>query len=95
VVFEMIGGTERMVERTPRNRWFLGVLFVTALMGLFGCGSDSKIGVVLPKETPVATVTPPIGQQQRGGPTPTATPLERKGVSASYEHHGLRGLAAI
>jgi len=84
-----------MVERTPRNRWFLGVLLVTTLMGLVGCGSDSSIGVTLPRETPVATVTPPSEQQQRGAPTPTATPLEPDRVSAPYETYGLRDLVAI
>lgn len=75
-----------MVERTPRNRWFLGVLFIATLIGLVGCGSDSSIKVALPKETPVATVTPPSGQLQGSRPTPTATPLGGKRVSARYEN---------
>jgi hypothetical protein len=70
-----------MVERTPRNSWFLGVLFIAAFVGLVGCGSDSSIKVTLPDETPIPTVTPPEGQLQRGVPTPTATPLERGRVS--------------
>jgi hypothetical protein len=84
-----------MVERMPRNRWFLGGVFVFTLLGLAACGSDSSIGVTLPKETPIATVTPPNGEQQRNGPTPTATPLERKRVSALCETNGLWDLAAI
>lgn len=71
-----------MVEIMPRNRWFLWVVLVAAVMLTGACGSDSSIGVTLPKETPIPTVSPPSGEQQRSHPTPTATPLDGEGVSA-------------
>jgi hypothetical protein len=83
-----------MVDGTPINTWFLRVLLIAALSASAGCGSDSSIKLTQPRETPVATLTPP-GEQQRGSrPTATATPLDREEISSPYQMNRLRDLVA-
>lgn len=78
-----------MVEGGTRHGRLLGVILLAALLGAFGCGSDSTLTRTAPPETPIATLTPPAGEQQRSGPTPTATPLESQRISAADEIYGL------